>query len=55
MNPLCWTDEQWLEWNEMGEPSVEAFFTMKHQLNMFGEEGDETEADTGIGDSTQAA
>lgn len=55
MNPLCWTDEQWLEWNDMGEPSVEAFFTMKHQLNLFGEVDGEAETDTSVGDGTQAA
>jgi hypothetical protein len=40
MNPLCWTEEQWLEWNDMGEPSPEAFFTLKHQLYLFEENTD---------------
>jgi hypothetical protein len=55
MNPLCWTEEQWLEWNEMGEPSVEAFFTMKHQLSLFEETTSESTSDAASGNSSEAA
>ncbi len=37
-NPLCWTDEQWLQWNEAGEPEP-ALFVAK-QIEIFNQQRD---------------
>lgn len=34
-NPLCWTDEQWLAWNDAGEPDPTLW--VARQLELFEE------------------